>query len=284
MELSRTRCHVDAYFDPLKNNRRKKLIERLASQRGEPSPWREPAPLPPPLPPQQPSHTPADGSLVDQSLDESSPESEQLAADPATLPMSVRAVVGGRSSATTPRSEFDDTSFEALGIDGLGEDFTGLELGLEGLDNPYNSFIGIPASRQSSTYIEDHESGGDVGREGITSRAISQGRDPAMQGSAPGTASGELIGREEGGLGRDVDAPKKLDSNKSTGPKVPWPRVCSGISLRYATWDVNEIEVINKHGFLTAKEVVFVCNTSSRDFLRSENRCCFVSPSVLTQY
>ncbi|XP_037085057.1 obg-like ATPase 1 [Pollicipes pollicipes] len=43
--------------------------------------------------------------------------------------------------------------------------------------------------------------------------------------------------------------------------------------LRFQEWNANEIEVLNKHLFLTAKPVIYLVNLSEKDFIRKKNKC-----------
>ncbi|XP_037094501.1 obg-like ATPase 1, partial [Pollicipes pollicipes] len=42
--------------------------------------------------------------------------------------------------------------------------------------------------------------------------------------------------------------------------------------LRFQEWNANEIEVLNKHLFLTAKPVIYLVNLSEKDFIRKKNK------------
>ena len=43
-------------------------------------------------------------------------------------------------------------------------------------------------------------------------------------------------------------------------------------AVRFGQWEVNEIEVLNRFQFLTAKEMVVLVNLSKRDYLRRGNK------------
>jgi len=42
--------------------------------------------------------------------------------------------------------------------------------------------------------------------------------------------------------------------------------------IRFLDWNVNEIEVLNKHMFLTAKPIVYLVNLSEKDYIRKKNK------------
>lgn len=42
--------------------------------------------------------------------------------------------------------------------------------------------------------------------------------------------------------------------------------------LRFGTWNANDIEILNKHLFITAKPMIYLVNLSEKDFIRKKNK------------
>ena len=45
-----------------------------------------------------------------------------------------------------------------------------------------------------------------------------------------------------------------------------------GKALRFQTWNEKEVDVLNKHLFLTSKPIVYLVNLSKEDYLRKKNK------------
>ncbi|XP_049815267.1 obg-like ATPase 1 isoform X2 [Schistocerca nitens] len=43
--------------------------------------------------------------------------------------------------------------------------------------------------------------------------------------------------------------------------------------LRFGDWNANDIEVLNKHMFITTKPVIYLVNLSEKDYIRKKNKC-----------
>lgn len=53
---------------------------------------------------------------------------------------------------------------------------------------------------------------------------------------------------------------------------VVLPDVCSGKPLRYHYWDTSEIEILSQYDLLSTKDIVYLVNVSTRDYLRNDNK------------
>jgi len=42
--------------------------------------------------------------------------------------------------------------------------------------------------------------------------------------------------------------------------------------IRMHEWNVAEIEVLNKHLFITAKPIIYLVNLSEKDYIRKKNK------------
>merc|ERR1711990_1355792 len=42
--------------------------------------------------------------------------------------------------------------------------------------------------------------------------------------------------------------------------------------IRFGVWNANDIEVLNKHLFITAKPMIYLANLSEKDFIRKKNK------------
>lgn len=45
-----------------------------------------------------------------------------------------------------------------------------------------------------------------------------------------------------------------------------------GKHVRFQSWNEKEIEVLNKHLFLTSKPIVYLVNLSKEDYLKKKNK------------
>eukprot|EP01038_Epipyxis_sp_PR26KG_P006277 gene6277-8644_t len=62
---------------------------------------------------------------------------------------------------------------------------------------------------------------------------------------------------------------KSAAKNRSKKPKIP--AKCYGIALRFAKWDHQEALILNSYDFISAKEVVYCANITSREYLMGMN-------------
>ncbi|XP_003372802.1 GTP-dependent nucleic acid-binding protein EngD [Trichinella spiralis] len=46
--------------------------------------------------------------------------------------------------------------------------------------------------------------------------------------------------------------------------------------VRFQTWNDKQIDILNKHLFLTAKPVVYLVNVSEQDYIQKRNKCCML--------
>merc|ERR1711862_1005128 len=42
--------------------------------------------------------------------------------------------------------------------------------------------------------------------------------------------------------------------------------------IRFGTWTANDVELLNKHLFITAKPMIYLVNLSEKDFIRKKNK------------
>ena len=65
---------------------------------------------------------------------------------------------------------------------------------------------------------------------------------------------------------------KKLKAEYDIMAKIKVVLVDEKKHLRFAEWTGNEIEVLNKHLFITAKPMIYLVNLSEKDFIRKKNK------------
>ena len=54
---------------------------------------------------------------------------------------------------------------------------------------------------------------------------------------------------------------------------VKSPSLCfDGLLFRFGDWTLADIEILNKHLFITAKTMIYLVNLSEKDFLRKKNK------------
>jgi len=89
----------------------------------------------------------------------------------------------------------------------------------------------------------------------------------------------ELRLKDEEYLGAQIDkAEKNLRSDKKAKPeydilcKVKGVLVDQKKHIRYGDWNGNDIEVLNKHLFITSKPVIYLVNMSEKDYIRKKNK------------
>jgi len=71
-------------------------------------------------------------------------------------------------------------------------------------------------------------------------------------------------------VGRGAD--KKLKPEYDTLQKIKTIVVDEKQHIRFADWNVNEIEVLNKYLFLTSKPALYLVNLSEKDYIRKKNK------------
>jgi len=65
---------------------------------------------------------------------------------------------------------------------------------------------------------------------------------------------------------------KKLKQEYEIMTKINKVLVEDEKHIRFAVWNANDIEVLNKHLFITAKPMIYLANLSEKDFIRKKNK------------
>merc|ERR1711997_1196424 len=65
---------------------------------------------------------------------------------------------------------------------------------------------------------------------------------------------------------------KKLKSEYEILGKIKKVLVEDEKHIRFGVWNANDIEVLNKHLFITAKPMIYLANLSEKDFIRKKNK------------
>jgi len=89
----------------------------------------------------------------------------------------------------------------------------------------------------------------------------------------------ELRLKDEEYLGAQIEkAEKNLRSDKKSKPeydilcKIKGVLVDQKKHIRYGDWNAYDIEVLNKHLFITSKPVIYLVNMSEKDYIRKKNK------------
>lgn len=89
----------------------------------------------------------------------------------------------------------------------------------------------------------------------------------------------ELRLKDEEYLGAQIEkAEKNLRSDKKSKPeydilcKIKGVLVDQQKHIRYGDWNAYDIEVLNKHLFITSKPVIYLVNMSEKDYIRKKNK------------
>merc|ERR1712039_609904 len=65
---------------------------------------------------------------------------------------------------------------------------------------------------------------------------------------------------------------KKLKAEYESLTKIKACLVDNKKHIRFGEWNSNDIEVLNKHLFITAKPMIYLVNLSEKDFIRKKNK------------